>query len=570
VAAAFCRTLVDEWCRLGLTDVVVSPGSRSTPFTVAAALAQGVRVHVALDERTAGFMALGLALGTGRPAAVACTSGTAATHFLAPVVEADLAAVPLLVVTADRPPELRGVLAPQTIDQRELYGRAVRWYCEPGPPEPGGAPWWRDLAADAWSRATGVLPGPVHLDLAFREPLLGSADAGPGSAPRPAPLPRPRASWGIPDEDAARLCGAVAGRRGVIVAGARTAADDAEADAVHALAEHLDWPVLADGPSGVRRARPGTVTTFDALLRHAPFAEAHRPEVVLRMGGLLASKVANRWLAGSGATQIALDRHGRCPDPDHVVARSFPVPPAVVASAVMAGTPKGRDGGRSSWVGAERLARRALSHALDVGDATEPAVAVDVMSAVPAGGALVVSSSMPVRDLEWFAPARDDVTVLANRGANGIDGVTATAVGVALGRGGPTVLLTGDLAFLHDSSTLVGLARRPADLVVVVVDNDGGGIFEFLPQAGALGRDDFERLFATPHGSDVAALAAAHGLSVEAVSSRVGLQAALAGALARGGPRVVVVRTDRRANVAVHDRLNAAVAAALARAAGRR
>lgn len=581
LAATYCATLVDEWVALGLTHAVVAPGSRSTPMAVALASDGRVDVQVVIDERSASFTALGLGLATRRPAAVVCTSGTAAAEMHAAVVEAHQAAVPMLVVTADRPPELQGVGAPQTIDQRELYGNAVRWYCEPGPPAEGGAPWWRDLAADAWGRATGERPGPVHLNLAFREPLVGTAGPLP---PRPSPTRadpatqnpadsaparrRAGAAWGLVDEEVGRLAEAISGRRGVIVAGARAALDGGDSDAVHALAEHLGWPVLADHPSGCRD-RDQVVTAFDPLLRDPTFAEEHRPEVVLRLGGLLASRVTAEWLARSGALQVGVDRHGLVPDPDRQLGRSLAADPAIVCKqlAAAAGRPAPPEWARS-WSDAERSARRAISSAVSSrSELCEPAVAVEALAATPEGGTLVVSSSMPVRDLEWYAPPRRSVRVLSNRGANGIDGVTSTAVGVALG-GTPTVLLTGDLAFLHDSTALVGLSRRRVPLVVVVVDNDGGGIFHFLPQRKELPGDRFEGLFGTPHGADLVALCGAHGVPAERVSTRAGLRAALAGAILRatngaGGARVVVADSERDANVAAHADINAAVARAL-------
>ncbi|UDY36008.1 2-succinyl-5-enolpyruvyl-6-hydroxy-3-cyclohexene-1-carboxylic-acid synthase [Dermatobacter hominis] len=568
VAATYCATLVDEWRRLGLTDAVVSPGSRSTPLAVAIAEQPGLRVHVVHDERSAAFTALGLGIASGRPAVLLCTSGTAAANFHPAVVEAHQAAVPVLVVTADRPPELQGVGAPQTIDQRDLYGSAVRWYCEPGPAAAEGSAWWRDLARDSWVRTLGTTPGPVHLDLAFREPLLGT----PGPLPparEPLPAPTPGASWGVVDEELGRLVGALSGRRGMVVAGARAAVDEPDAEAVLGLAERLGWPVLADAPSGCRRGHPSVVTTADLLLRHGPFADAHRPEFVLRLGGLHASRVLNEWLARSGAVQVGVDRFGLVPDPDHLLARALPADPAEVCRQLGAGTAApAPEAWTTAWRAAETTARGALDEVLGAGGtASEPATALDALAAVPPGGVLVTSSSMPVRDLEWFAPACDDVRVVANRGANGIDGVTSTAVGVAL-TWTPTVLLTGDIAFLHDSSALIGLARRGVNLAIVVVDNDGGGIFSFLPQAERLAEERFEQLFGTPHGIDVVAVAEAHGVPAERVTSRAGLQAALSGAAMRGGPRVIAVRSDRTENVAVHRRLQDAVAAALARAAG--
>ena len=567
VAATFCAALVDEWGRLGVTDAVVSPGSRSTPLALALADSAAVRVHVVHDERSGAFTALGLGVATRRPALLLCTSGTAAANFHPAVVEAHQAAVPMVVVTADRPPELQGVGAPQTIDQRHLFGSAVRWYCEPGPAAADGAPWWRDLARDSLRRSLGTTPGPVHLNLAFREPLVGTAGAlPPPGADRAGAtvVGASGAAWGLVDEELGRTLAAVSNRRGLIVAGARTAVTAADADAVLALADTLGWPVLADAPSGCRRTHPRVVTTADVLLRHDGFAAAHRPEFVLRLGALHSSRVLGEWLARSGAVQVGIDRHGLVPDPDHVLSWSRPADPAEVCRQLAgARTEPAPAEWTRAWADAEATARRTLDEALGAGGvATEPTTALDALAAVPADGVLVVSSSMPVRDLEWFAPARDDVRVVANRGANGIDGVTSTAVGVAL-TWTPTVLLTGDVAFLHDTNALIGLRRRGVPLVIVVVDNDGGGIFSFLPQADALEPERFEQLFGTPHGLDVAAVAEAHGVAAERVTSRAGLRAAINGALTRGGVRVVAVTSDRSANVAVHRELFSRVAVAL-------
>lgn len=562
VAATYCATLVEEWRRAGLTDAVVSPGSRSTPMAVALAAQAGVRIHVVHDERSAAFTALGLGIATRRPALLLCTSGTAAANFHPAVVEAHHAAVPMLVVTADRPPELQGVGAPQTIDQRNLYGAAVRWYCEPGPADAAGSAGWRDLARDAWRRTGATTPGPVHLDLAFREPLLGA----PGELPAPLePLQDAPsgAAWGLIDEELGVLVATVSGRRGVIVTGARAALDDADSNAVVELATQLGWPVLADGPSGCRRVHPHVISTADQLLRHGGFAGTHRPEVVLRIGGLHASRVLADWLARSGAVQFGVDRFGVVPDPDRVLRRALPADPATVCRQIAAAAPDAAPTGWiEGWSAAESAARAALAATTGGGIATEPVAAIEALGAVPAGGTLVVSSSMPVRDVESFAPPRGDVRIVANRGANGIDGVTSTAVGVALSWT-PTVLLTGDVAFLHDTNALIGLVRRGVSLTIVVVDNDGGGIFSFLPQAELLDAERFEQLFGTPHGLDVVAVAESHGVPAERVASRAGLRAALNGAVTRGGPKVIAVGSDRADNVAVHRRLTAAVLAAL-------
>lgn len=568
VTATYCATLVDEWRRMGLTDAVISPGSRSTPMALALAQEPGIRVHVVHDERSAAFTALGLGIGNGRAAALLCTSGTAAANFHPAVVEAHQAAVPMVVITADRPPELQGVGAPQTIDQRDLFGTAVRWYCEPGPAVIDGAPWWRDLARDAWVRTVGTKPGPVHLNLAFREPLMGTPFELPSNMTSereqlPSP-PNRGAGWGVIDEELGRMVAAASGRRGVIVAGARAAADTADAEAVLALADRLGWPVIADPLSGCRSAHPAVVTTADQLLRHGPTAGQLRPEFVLRLGALHASRVLTEWVDRSGATQVGVDRFGLVADPGHVVSRSLPADPAEVCRQLASSRAEPAPGEwTAAWRDAEGAGRQALDGALRVGGAiSEPVAAIEALAAVVDNGVLVASSSMPVRDLEWFAPPRDGVRVVANRGANGIDGVTSTAVGVAL-TWTPTVLLIGDVAFLHDSNALIGINRRGVNLTIVVVDNDGGGIFSFLPQAEALDHERFEQLFGTPHGLDLVAVAKSYGVAAERVTSRAGLQAALSGAGLRGGTRVVVVQSDRADNVVAHRALTSAVGAAL-------
>ena len=569
IAATYCATLVDEWSALGLTDAVVCPGSRSTPMALALALDDRIRVHVHHDERSGSFMALGLGLSSGRPAALLCTSGTAAAQFHAAVVEAHQAFVPLLVITADRPTELHGVGAPQTIDQRDLYGTAVRWYCGPGAPAPGGAPWWRDLARDAFVRTLGEHPGPVHLNLAFREPLIGTAGELPlEREPLPTPDEGERfptgAQWGLPDEELGRMADALSGCSGVIIAGVRAARTAADARSVHLLADHLGWPVLADAASGCRLEVRGSITAFDGLLRHGPFAAANQPEVIIRIGGLLTSKALNAWVAAAPAITIGIDPFGAVPDPDRVLGQKIQADVATVCDQLRAVIRTGaRPEWREGWVQAERRAVDAIDSVLNHHvEATEPAVAVDLFEMLSSDGTLVLSSSMPVRDAEWYAPPRAGVRVLSNRGANGIDGVTSTAVGASLG-GGPTALLIGDVAFLHDTNGLLGLMGRGVNLVIVVIDNDGGGIFSFLPAHDELPARRFEQLFGTPHGVDLLTLASAHGIPAERVATRTGVQAAIAGALTRGGPRVIVVDTDREANRLVHSEIHLAIGDAL-------
>jgi 2-succinyl-5-enolpyruvyl-6-hydroxy-3-cyclohexene-1-carboxylate synthase len=544
VQATFCATLVDEWVRAGVRHAVIAPGSRSTPMALALAADDRLGVHVHHDERAASFMALGVGIATGTPAVLLTTSGTATAELHPAVVEASYGRVPLLVVTADRPPELLGVGAPQTIDQQELYGRAVRWFAAPGVPDEAEVSTWRPLAARSHAEAVGgASPGPVHLNLAFREPLVGT----PGALPPPMPSPMPPAVHTVERTE-------LPPGRGVLVAGG----DMRDPSPVFALAERLGWPVLADPRSGCRVPDPSTVAAFDALLRSDVFAASQRPDVIVWLGDRPASKVLGQWASASGARQIVVG--AALVDPDRnaeVVVRADPSAWCATASGQPA-----PPAWRRSWTEADARALAAIEQVLDAHEeATDPQVARAVVSA--ARGTLVVASSMPVRDVEWFSAPRTALRVHSNRGANGIDGVVSTAVGVALGSGEPVTVLVGDVAFLHDANALLGLGGRDVDLTIVVVDNRGGAIFSFLPQHELLERERYELLFGTPHDVDLAALAAVHGLPARTVHDADELAPAIGAAVAAPGAQVVVVRTDRDANIAVHRALNAAVADAL-------
>jgi 2-succinyl-5-enolpyruvyl-6-hydroxy-3-cyclohexene-1-carboxylate synthase len=524
-----------------------------------------VRVHVHLDERSGAFTALGLAMASGRPVAVLTTSGTAAVELHPAVVEACYAAVPLIALTADRPPELQDVGAPQTIDQRDLFGASVSQAFELSPPDDVDPRYWRLMAADVWRAATrrfaaGLPQGPVHVNLAFREPLLGEA----GELPPRSPLePEPPAE---PDEGGmVGLVEELAGRRVLVVAGGGIE----DPAGVIALAEVAGWPLLADPRSGCRRPAGTTIAHADALLRHVPFAEdpSVRPEVVLRLGRPWASKELGRWLAQLDVPQVLVEATGLPADPDRVVGRTIWAEPGDVCRGVLAaGVDPAPSDWLDTWVSADRVAVVAIAAEVDhlesVGGLSEPGVARAVAAGVPEGGTLVVSSSMPVRDVEWYAQVRTGLRVLSNRGANGIDGVVSTAVGAALA-GGPTVALLGDLAFLHDTNGLLGASSRAVDLTVVVVDNDGGGIFSFLPPAAALEPDRYELLFGTPHGLDLVAVAEAHGVAAVRVRTEGELRSALTGRAGAGVQVVVVDVGSREANVAAHDAIHAAVADAL-------
>ena len=544
VQATFCATLVDEWLTLGVRHAVIAPGSRSTPMALALAGRAEMHVHVVHDERSAAFAALGLGLDGG-PALLLCTSGTAAANFYPAVVEAGLSEIPMIVLTADRPEELRGVGAPQTIDQIDLYGRHAVWSRDPGVPVDVERSLWRELAVDAWSHA---VRGPVQLNLAFREPLLGDTGdlpprSGVASRSSGPTAPSGRRFDAVP---------AIESPRGLIVVGGRSGVD---AEAVSALAERTGWPVVAD-PLSQMRHLPGTISTADAVLRNERFAADHLPEVIVRIGRPAASKVLAQWTAratAAGATLLQVGGPGLI-DPDHNVSAIVAIDDLFAALPSTSST----DGEwLEAWSSADRIADSVIVDTLSRFDElTEPGVARTLADSIDDGADLVVASSMPVRDLEWFGGSR--ARAYANRGANGIDGVLGTALGRALD-GRTTFVLLGDLAFVHDSNALTALHARDADLRIVVVDNDGGGIFSFLPQATALPEDRFEQLFGTPLGVDVVALATSYGLdarTVQAVDE-------LVEQLEQPGPWVCCVPTDRHHNVEVHAALHDAVITAL-------
>ncbi len=573
---AFAATLVDEWVRAGVRHAVLAPGSRSTPIALALLAEERLSLDVRLDERSAGFFALGLALATRTPVVVATTSGTAAAELHPAVCEADLAGVPLVVVTADRPVELQRVGAPQTIEQHGLYGQAVRFFAAPGVADAAARPAWRSLASRLVLEASGGPrgPGPVHANLAQREPF--HAGASGAAADALVPPGRPGATpWHVARRDAGVSASALEAfdaelgraRRGLFVAG--EGAGDA---AVRALATRLGWPVLADPRAWPRVPDGVSIAAYDSLLRSGDLARALTPDLVVHLGAPPASKVLATWcasLAHDGVRQVLVDPYGRFADPERhadVVLAAAPEALAL-ASALTAGS-----GAEGDWLARWLACDAAAGEAFDALLAapawlSEPGLARGLFAALPAESTLFVSSSMPVRDIEWFAgPRAAAPRVLANRGANGIDGVTSTVLGVArahLAHEGPVVGLLGDLAFCHDLSGLVtGALERELDAVLVVVDNGGGGIFSFLPVATELDGARFRRAFATPQSLDIAAVARALGCGVLEVGGSDSISDALADASGERGVQVLHCRTERDANVDDHRRWHAAAAEA--------
>ena len=562
---AFAHALADEWARAGVREACLAPGSRSAPLALALADDERIRLHVHVDERSAAFFALGAAKASGAPAVVLCTSGTAAANFHPAVLEARHARTPLIVCTADRPPELRDTGAGQTVDQLGLYGGAVRWFCDAGVPDDhrGAGVAWRSIAGRAAAEALGPPAGPVHLNLAFREPLVptgaplvhapGRADGRPWTTTTP--------STRAPDPGTVeRLAGMVRNTaRGLVVAGWGTRASAA---AVGRFADAAGWPVLADTVSGLRQG-PHAVSTYEALLRAPGFAERHRPDIVLRLGAPPTSKVLNAWL-GPDVHQVLVDPADAWLDAGRSASERIAVDDSALLGALtdaLAPHVRSSSPWLDAWRAADSVAQRALGELLDGWEAPfEGRVARDVVDTVPDGATLIVASSMPVRDVEAFARPRAGLRFLANRGVSGIDGFVSTALGAAASSGAVVALL-GDLSLLHDANGLLGAAGRGLDATFVVLDNDGGGIFSFLPQVEL--PEHFERVFGTPHGVDLAALAAVHDVPADRVDKAGDLPAALEAAIAAGGVRLIVVPTDRVDNVARHRDAWATVAAAL-------
>ena len=550
------RALVGSLVSRGLTDACLSPGSRSTPLALALARDERVRLHMHLDERASAFFALGLAKATGRPVAVACTSGTAAAEYLPAVVEASMSRAPLLVLTADRPPELRGVGANQTIDQVGLYGKHVRWSFDaevPGErPEPG---YWHGLGSDVWAASLRHPPGPIHLNLPFREPLVPSGEPVDLGEPSSAfsdmafDPPRPRRAEVATLADLIRLV-----ERGLVLAGSLRR----PAPAVLELCRRAGWPLVAEPTSGLRV--PGALDAGQFLLADEAFASAHVPEVVLQVGaaptsraGLTITAAAERLIIVDPDDLVA-DPHRRA-DPRLVVdAEGF------AAAAARRVTPRGGTSWASGWHEADRRARGAVDELMDAWpEPYEGRIARDVAASAPDGTTLVAASSMPIRDLDACMRPREGLRVLANRGASGIDGFVSTVLGVSAA-GTPTVALCGDLSLLHDVGSLLWSARRGYDAVFVVPNNDGGTIFSLLPQ-----RDlpELEALFTTPHGLDLARVCEAAGVGRALVVHADDIPAAVERGLAAGGVHVVEVPIDRERDVARHAEVSAAVSRAL-------
>ena len=572
---ALASALVEELARSGVGRAVICPGSRSTPIALALLREPGIATTSVVDERSAAFLALGAANASRSPVAIACTSGTAAANLHPAVCEADEAAVPLVVLTSDRPPELRGIGAGQTIDQIGLYGSAARWFCEVGThdADDAGLLHLRATACRAAAVAAGdPRPGPVHLNLSWRDPLGPEraegditarstlALAGRGEDLPLSDLHRPAAA--LRAEEIEAIAADLAGtERGLIVAGRQP--EPALGTALAELSAATGYPVLAEPTSQARRGS-GPIWAYDAIARARP--AALDPELVLRFGDMPTSKALRLWLGSlDGCGQLVVDPHGDWNEPTRkagLVLRTAPVAFAEALRSALSGRT-----GDGAWASAWRRANDAAAHGIagelaSTSELTEPGLQAALGRLYASGDLVYTASSMPVRDQESFlGPVDGDALFLSNRGANGIDGVVSSGIGATIATGRPTWIVLGDLALHHDSNGLASLRHAESPVRIIVPNNDGGGIFEFLPQAEQVAREEFEAIFGTPLGLDLAKLAALHGIEHRAVESGADLEA-----VPRDRHLLVEVAIDRQANVGVHRALweNAAQAIRLA------
>lgn len=589
-ATLWATVFVDELARAGLRAVCIAPGSRSTPLTVAFAAHPQVAVYSHLDERSAAYFALGIALGSGRPAAVVCTSGTAVANLHPAVVEARYARVPLLLLTADRPAELRESGANQTIDQVKLFGDHVRWFVDVAPPE-GDPPavvlrYLRTLADRAMAVMAGVPPGPVHLNFPFRKPL----EPTPVPADRTEPTtddavqapdgealawfgrepgrPFTRISRGTlvpePEQIEALAEAMKAASRGLIVCGPRCATGQFP-QAVARLARASGFPILADALSGVRfgphlaDAEGLILGGYETFLSDLTSLGTEPPTIILRFGAMPTSKALEDFLAAhSQARQIAISGEPVWQDAAHSLSDLLWADPILTCQMLAerleaSRTPLADPGWAAWWRGAERRAWAAIDAAA-AESFWEGQVLAEVVDLLPAGGRLFVGNSLPVRHLDQFArPSPRPLQVFANRGASGIDGVTSTALGVASTPGGPLVLVTGDLSFYHDLNGLLALRRCGVKATIVVINNNGGGIFHRLPIA----RFDppFTDLFLTPHGLDFEPLVRGYGVGFQRTTTRDEFRQALQAALAAPESWVIEVPGDAARHEAIRRRI---------------
>jgi len=585
----YVNAFVDELQRAGLYNVVICPGSRSTPLAIAIASHPALKAWMHIDERSAAFFALGMAKGLKQPVALLCTSGTAAANFLPAIVEARLTHIPLLILTTDRPPELRDCGAPQAIDQNRLYGAHVKWFTDVGLPEATNAAlrYIRTIADRATALTQAQPGGPVHLNFPFREPLTPE----PRSDQPLLPLElRDQLAWmGRPDnvpyievQDAALASGPApviahlarqirASECGLIIAGPY---DKPELTApLLRLAQQTGYPILADPLSQLRSGshdRNHILVSYDAFLRIPAFLEQHKPAFILRFGAMPTAKPFLLYLKHyEDCPQVVIDAHGGWDEPTQLASGLIHADPVAfcedLSSTLAQSVSEDRRSSAwlQSWQQVDRVTRSTLQSGIrDFRVPFEGRVFTELAQLLPDDARLFVGNSMPVRDLDtFFWGGERAVRIAGNRGANGIDGIVSSALGFAAQGAAPTVLVIGDLSFLHDLNGLLAARLHQLNLVIVLINNDGGGIFSFLPQAAY--PEHFEQLFGTPTGLDFRPAISMYGGHYQRAENWESFRAALQQGMSMGGLHVVEVVTERASNVTMHRQLWQAVERAL-------
>ncbi len=549
----FALSLVSEWELIGVTDAVIAPGSRSGPMAVALGESRIIDSHIVLDERSAGFYALGLSKVSGVPTVVLTTSGTAAANLRPSVTEAFHSGVPMIVLTADRPLEAHKFGAAQTMEQEELFSDVVLFRASPSVPDGGNKTRWRALASRAFHEAVSnpTRKGPVHLNLAFREPLIEED-------PTVLDYRRAREPWyKLHCDGAAKLSEELSqAGRVLVVAGESDRSFGAEE-----LAKccQLGWPVIAGPTSGFRNSSGCSLGSFEAFLRSEKIRDLVRPDVLVLLGGDLASRTVNGFISQTGknaARVVRVSPSWYWRDSQNVVTDFY----FGSVRSFFAAFPEA--GSRTEYhellSTIDGVAHDGIVQALGK-KISDPLVSAEVYSFAGSSDMVFVSSSMPIRDLEWFAPlTQTPPSVYSNRGVNGIDGVLSSFHGAArvhqrANPGGRSYLLIGDLAFRHDIGALADISNSGLDLLICVTDNSGGGIFSFVPRSASLARDQFERLFAAPQPGDLAAIGRGFGLYTQVVDEILSFHGELREFDRNGGVRLLIIRSDRYENVALHE-----------------
>ena len=587
---ALAGAFIDELARCGLEHVCICPGSRSSPLAIAFARHPGIRTWVHLDERSASFFALGMARATGKPVAVVCSSGTASANFLPAVVEARYGSVPLLALTADRPPEMVDWGTLQTIDQTRMYGSHAKWSVNMPPPEATTEmmSYARSVACRAYFSAGSAPAGPVHVDFPFREPLepvavpsdfpesipeqemeawRGREDGKPFVfSPDPERKPRP--------EDIQQLAASLAGtERGLIVCGPQSGSMPAEV--VTELAWKLGYPILADTLSGLRcgpHDRSLVIDSYDAFIRDSELVDSLAPELVIRLGALPVSKPLTQYLEKhKQARHILVDESNDWRDPFRLTSQLFQVSPALFCESLSPALHIGRSEGEWSrrWRRIAGASRDALDYTLEeCGEMFEGKVFSRLAALLPDDTVLFAGNSMPIRDMDtFFLSTRRSIQFMANRGASGIDGVVSSALGVAAVSQKRVVLVLGDISLYHDMNGLLAAGAHGLNATIIVLNNNGGGIFSFLPQADY--QDVFETYFGTPHGLTFGAAAEMYGLDYSLADDWDTFDRSVLESLSGNGVALIEAPGDRERNVALHRQVWEAVSEEIKARSGR-